>query len=286
MSDATASVPSPGRSIRAAVVDDEPAAREVITSFLAREPRIEVVGEAANGDEAVELVRRLSPDLLFLDVQMPDLDGFGVLAALGDDVPPGLVFVTAHDEHALRAFEVHAVDYLLKPFGRPRFEASVERALRSLEAKAALEMRSTLVSLIDGQRSRGAEPGTIVSQDAGDAGGPAIVAPARIGVRRGARTILIDVADIDWIEAAGDYARLHAGRETYLVSTRMHELEERLASAPFLRIHRSAIVNLAKVAELRREPDGGGVVLLADGVRLRVARTRWEELERALGLDG
>jgi two-component system LytT family response regulator len=273
------------RPVRAVVVDDEPAAREVITSFLAREPAIEVVGEAANGDDAVELVRQLSPDLLFLDVQMPDLDGFGVLAALGDDVPPGVVFVTAHDEHALRAFEVHAVDYLLKPFGRPRFEAAVERALGSLEAKAALEMRRTLASLVEGQRAGGAEPGTFVSPDADGSIRPATGAPARIGVRRGARTILLDVADIDWIEAAGDYARLHAGREAYLVSTRMHELEERLQCGPFLRIHRSAIVSLAKVAELRREPDGGGVVLLDDGVRLRVARTRWEDLERALGLE-
>jgi two-component system LytT family response regulator len=261
-------------------VDDEPAAREVITSFLAREPRIEVVGEAANGDEAVELVRRLSPDLLFLDVQMPDLDGFGVLAALGDDVPPGLVFVTAHDEHALRAFEVHAVDYLLKPFGRPRFVTAVEKALRSLEAKAALETRRTLASLVDGQRARASEPGTFVSPDTAVPAG----APARIGVRRGARTILLDVADVDWVEAAGDYVRLHAGPEAYLISSRMHELEDRLAASPFLRIHRSAIVNLEKVAELRREPDGGGVVLLGDGVRLRVARTRWEDLERALGL--
>jgi two-component system LytT family response regulator len=278
------SVRPPSGPVRAVVVDDEPAAREVITSFLAREPRIEVVGEAANGDEAVELVRRLSPDLLFLDVQMPDLDGFGVLAALGDDVPPGLVFVTAHDEHALRAFEVHAVDYLLKPFGRPRFEASVDQALRRLEAKAALEMRRTLASLIDGQRARGAEPGTFVSPNAAGAEGPASGAPARIGVRRGPRTILLDVAEVDWVEAAGDYARLHSGPEAYLVSSRMHELEERLAAGPFLRIHRSAIVNLAKVAELRREPDGGGVVLLGDGVRLRVARTRWEDLEQALGL--
>jgi two-component system LytT family response regulator len=279
VSDTPAAASASGGSIRAVVVDDEPSAREVITSFLAREPRIEVVGEAANGDAAVELIRALSPDLVFLDVQMPDLDGFGVLAALGEDVPPGVVFVTAHDEHALRAFEVHAVDYLLKPFGRPRFDASVERALGSLEAKAALEMRRTLASLIDGQRSRGAEPGAFVGPDAGNATGA-----CRIGVRRGARTILLDVADVDWVEAAGDYARLHAGAEAYLVGSRMHELEAQLDAASFFRIHRSAIVNLAKVAELRREPDGGGVVLLRDGVRLRVARTRWEDLERALGL--
>jgi len=262
---------APARPIRAVIADDEPSARAVIRAFVEREPRVEIVGEATHGDEAVERVRELHPDLLFLDVQMPDRDGFGVLEALGDDVPRGVVFVTAHDEYALRAFEVHALDYLLKPFGYARFQDAVDRALRTLAGEVALEMRRTLDTLIEGQRDRYGEAGTLVE------------GPARIGVRRGTRTILVSVADIDWIEAADDFCRLHAGPESHLVASRMHELESRLPDA-FFRIHRSAIVNLARIAELRREPDGGGLAVLQSGVRLRVARSRWEDLERALGL--
>src|SRR5688572_32453049 len=133
--------------VRALVVDDEPTAREAVTTLLAEHPTVEVVGEASNGKEAVALVRRLRPDLLFLDIQMPDQDGFRVLDALGDDVPRGIVFVTAHDEHAIRAFDVHALDYVLKPFGRPRFRAAVTRALDGLRAMDALTMQRTLASM-------------------------------------------------------------------------------------------------------------------------------------------
>lgn len=257
-------------------MDDEPSAREVIRGFAARERALEIVGEATNGDEAVERLRELAPDLVFLDVQMPDRDGFGVLEALGDDVPLGVVFVTAHDEHALRAFDVHALDYLLKPFGYARFHAAVERVLRSLAGEVALEVRRTLETLVEGQRDRRADAGTLIE---GQTSGP-----ARIGVRRGSRTILVPVPEIDWIEAADDFCRLHVGDGAHLVASRMHELESRLPSDAFFRIHRSAIVNLARVAELRREPDGGGMAVLEDGVRLRVARSRWEDLERVLGL--
>ncbi len=279
-----ATAPGP---IRAVIADDEPSAREVIRGFVQRDPRLEIVGEATHGDEAVQRVRELGPDLLFLDVQMPDRDGFGVLEALGDDVPRGVVFVTAHDEYALRAFEVHALDYLLKPFGHARFREAVERALRRLAGEVALDMRRTLETLIEGQRDRWGDAGTLVEGTAereAKAGGVGPVSPARIGVRRGTRTILVNIADIEWIEAADDFCRLHVGPESHLVASRMHELESRLPSDVFFRIHRSAIVNLARIAELRREPDGGGLAVLEAGVRLRVARSRWEDLERALGL--
>lgn len=270
--------------IRVVIADDEPSGREALRSFIDREPRLRVVGEAAHGDEAVERVRDLRPDLLFLDVQMPDRDGFGVLEALGEDVPRGVVFVTAHDEYALRAFEVHALDYLLKPFGYPRFHEAVERAVETLAGAVALEMRRTLETLVEGQRDRHGEAGTLV-EGAAAVGSPLDPGtPERIGVRRGSRTLLVNVGDIDWIEAADDYSRLHVGHDRHLVSTRMHELEARLSPEAFFRIHRSAIVNLGRVAELRREPDGGGLAVLEDGVRLRVARARWEDLERALGL--
>src|SRR5690348_1080822 len=133
--------------VRAVVVDDEPTAREVVMTLLAEYPMVEVVGQATNGKEAVQLVRHLKPDLLFLDIQMPDQDGFHVLDALGDDVPRGIVFVTAHDEHAIRAFDVHALDYVLKPFGRPRFKAAVTRALDGLRARDALTLHRTLASM-------------------------------------------------------------------------------------------------------------------------------------------
>ncbi len=271
------------RPIRAVVADDEPSARDVIRSFVSREPGLEIVGEAAHGDEAVDRVRELSPDLLFLDVQMPDRDGFGVLEALGDQVPRGVVFVTAHDEFALRAFEVHALDYLLKPFGYARFHEAVERVLRSLAGEVALELRRTLETLVEGQRDRYREAGTLV-EEAPTPGPTDPATPTRIGVRRGSRTIIVDVPDIDWIEAADDYSRLHVGPGTHLVASRMRELEMLLPRESFLRIHRSAIANLGRVAELRRDSSGGGLAVLRDGVRLRVARSRWEELESALGL--
>ncbi|HZD04783.1 MAG TPA: LytTR family DNA-binding domain-containing protein [Longimicrobiales bacterium] len=284
-------------SVRAVVADDEPAARDVVVTLLRHEP-VEVVGEATNGEETVALVRQIRPELLFLDIQMPDLDGFGVLEALGDDVPPGIVFVTAHDEHALRAFDVHALDYVLKPFGRPRFHAAVARALRRLEAEDALGWKRTLDALVRGRDtgSTADVAGLLRADVEGDATTsqrppraaprPSPASPPRLGVRFGARTVLVDVPDIDWIEADGDYARLHVGGRIHLVSERMHALERTLDPAHFLRIHRSAIVNLDRVRELRREPDGGGVVVLRNEVRLRVARSRWEKLEGALGLAG
>lgn len=271
-----------GPRFGAVIVDDEPAAREAIRTFLDDEPRVEVVGEAGNGNEAVEVVREERPDLLFLDVQMPDRDGFAVLELLGDEVPPGVVFVTAHDEHAVRAFEVHALDYVLKPFGRPRFEAAMERALGRLEAESALSLRRTLESMAG---SRGLDPTEAAAvEPANDDGSAAGKRPARLGVRVGSKTILLPVDEIDWVEADGDYARIHTGGRAHLVTERMNTLEELLGPERFLRIHRSVIVNLARIRELHRDADGGGAVVLDSDVRLRVARRRWEELERALGL--
>lgn len=263
----------------AVIVDDEPAARDVLRTFVSEDPRVELVGEAANGREAVTVVEATRPHLLFLDVQMPDLDGFGVLEAL-ETVPPAVVFVTAHDRHALRAFEVHALGYILKPFGRPRFTAALDRALASLEARDALDVKRTLERLVAGRRLGRSHPGSLLRRDESPPGG----LPRRLGVRLGQRTVLVDVERIDWIEADGDYARLHVGDAVHLVSERMHVLEELLDPGVFHRIHRSSIVNLRRVQELRRDADGGGTVVLGDGVHLRVARTRWDALEHALGL--
>ena len=266
--------------VRVMIVDDEPAARGAVAMLLAEHPEVRVVGEATNGRDAVDQVRRLRPDLLFLDIQMPDKDGFEVLDALGGDVPAGVVFVTAHDEHAIRAFEMHALDYILKPFGRPRFSAAVARALERLQALDALTMQRTLASMSADRQANGSPPGELSIEENGRR------APAqRIGVRNGARIVVIDVDTIDWVEADGDYARIHVGRQVHLVSQRMHALEQLLESDAFTRVHRSVIVNVSRVRELIRDADGSGAVVLKDGVRLRVARGRWEALERALGLD-
>jgi two-component system LytT family response regulator len=264
------------------IVDDEPAGRAVVRTFLERVPEVDVVGEAGNGGDAIALVKALAPDLLFLDVQMPDRDGFAVLEALGDDMPRGVVLVTAHGEYAQKAFEVHALDYVMKPFGRPRFMAAVERALRRLEADEALGMKETLRSLM---QSLLVDPGDVATSAADVAAGSGSRS-ARVGVRLGSRTVLVDVADIDWIEADGDLVRLHVGDRIHLLNARLRDFEATLSPDAFLRIHRSIIVNLGRVEVLHRERDGSGEVALRNGVRLRVARSRWEALEASLGLSG
>jgi two-component system LytT family response regulator len=271
--------------VRALVVDDEPTAREAVATLLAEHPTVEVVGEASNGKEAVALVRRLRPDLLFLDIQMPDQDGFRVLDALGDDVPRGIVFVTAHDEHAIRAFDVHALDSVLKPFGRPRFRAAVTRALEGLRAMDALTLHRTLASMAADRLADERPPAELALADTE----PEVKGRAsplrRIGVRNGSKITLVELDAIDWVEASGDYARIHAGKQRHLVSQRMHALERLLESREFVRVHRSLIVNVKRIRELHREPDGGGSIVLGDGVRLRVARGRWESMERALAME-
>lgn len=263
----------------AVIVDDEPAGREAVASLLAGESRVRVVAEAGNGRDAVEVIRENRPDLLFLDIQMPDRDGFGVLDALGDAVPRAIVFVTAHDEHALRAFDVHALDYVLKPFGRPRFRAAVRRAIRRLEADDAHSLRNTLATLVAGARDASLDE-AIAELASAEAKG----VPERFAVQQGGRTTFVAVRDIDWVEAVGDYARLHTAGTAHLVAMRMHRIEARLEAAGFARIHRSTIVNLARVAVLERAEDGGGIVILEDGVQLRVARNRRTEVEAALGV--
>lgn len=273
-----------GAIVRAVIVDDEPAAREVVLSLLAEEPAVRVIGEAANGRDAIDIVRRTKPDLLFLDIQIPDEDGFGVLEALGGDVPRGVVFVTAHDEHALRAFDVHALDYVLKPFGRSRFRAAVARALERLRALDALTLQRTLASMAADRQAEARESGELTVQSTEPRNGRGGF-PRRLGVRTGTKVVLVDVADVDWIEADGDYARIHAAGRVHLVSHRMQALEQLLDPRAFARIHRSLIVSLARVRELHRESDGGGTIVLDGGVRLRVARGRWDDLHRALGME-
>jgi two-component system LytT family response regulator len=268
-------------TVRAVIADDEISAREALLTMLEDEPGIQVVAQAANGREAVEVIRRLRPDLLFLDIQMPDKDGFRVLEELGSDVPRGVVFVTAHDEHAMRAFDVHALDYVLKPFGRPRFRAAVARALERLSALDALTLQRTLASMADARKPGADAPGSLSRYPAGR---DPRDRSRRLAVRTGPKVVLVDVEKIDWIEACGDYVRMHVGTQTHLISERMHALENLLHPDDYVRIHRSLIVRLKRIQELYREVDGGGTIVLENGVRLRVARSRWDVLENALGI--
>ena len=265
------------RRFRAVIADDEAVARAAVRTLLADEPAVEVVGEAASGDETVALVRRLRPDLLLLDVQMPAGDGFRVLEDLGPDVPRGIVFVTAFDEHAVRAFEVHALDYVVKPFGKPRFDAAIARAVTRLRADDALSWQRTMEALVAGRQT--GPVGTLAAE-------PQTRRPDRLAVRTGSRTVLVPVADVEWIESDGDYAHIHAAGKVHLISVRMHALESLLDPQRFLRVHRSIIVCLARVSELHRDDDGGGTAVLRSGIRLRVARSRWDDLERALAIGG
>ena len=249
--------------LRAVVADDEPHALGALAESLEREPDVEVVARCRDGREALEAIRRHAPDLAFLDIRMPELDGFEVVEALEEARRPCIIFVTAYDEHALRAFEAHAVGYLLKPFDDEAFRSTMRHV------RALLERQRDEVG--DGTRA-------VVDRLLAERGGP-----RRIVVRSGARTRLVPVASIDWIEAEGNYARLHCGTATHLVARSLTDLASSLAPAGFARIHRSTIVNLARVEEFRTEDHRDYNVVLDTGETLRLSRTYRAEVEGRLG---
>jgi two-component system LytT family response regulator len=265
--------------IRTLVCDDEPMARDGVRALLARDPHVEVVGEAADGEEAVGLVARLRPDLLLLDVQMPALDGFGVLDALaarGATMLPTVVFVTAHDEYAVRAFEAHAVDYLLKPFSDARFEESLRR-VKPLVWQRRQGGPGQPLDWVAARRTMDAEGGP------GAPGGPPIPHRQRIAVRLGSTTRYVHVDDLDWIEADDYCVRLHAGGKSYLVRESLARLERTLEPARFIRVHRSAIIAIARINCLRTTR-GATWIVLRDGTELPLSRSRRGAFERALGI--
>ena len=249
--------------LRVLIVDDEPPARERIRGLLADSRDITVIGECESGIDAVAAIRELAPDLVFLDVQMPGLDGFGVLDALQGERLPALVFVTAYDAYAVRAFEVHALDYLLKPFDRDRFSATLERARNALAGNLPESAESIAVPLTDGEPDR-----------------PPL---RRLLGRREGRLIVLRVPEIDWIESAANYVSLHVGKENYLVRETLQSLEGRLDPDQFIRIHRSTIVNLDRVQEIEPYFHGDYIVRLRDGQRLTLSRTYRERVQRHLG---
>ena len=234
-------------AIRTAIVDDEPLARSNLSLLLRLDPEIEIVSECGSGADAPNEIRRTKPDLLFLDVQMPEYDGFDVLELLGKDVPPALVFVTAYDQYALRAFDAGALDYLLKPFDNARFERTLARAKQKIARGKIQPQRLEFLT-----------------------------------VKNAAQVTFVRLPEIDWIEAADYYAGLHVGEKVHLLRRSISELEQDLDPAQFCRIHRSSIVNLNRVRGLKLNQEGEYAVLLEGGVMLRLSRRYRKQLQSRL----
>ena len=244
------------------IVDDEALARDAIRLRLKDEPDIEVVGEAADGADAVELLRTTQPDLVFLDVQMPVMDGFEVVEKVASEHLPIVVFVTAYDRYALRAFDTHALDYLLKPFTARRFHEAIDRARLEVARAGDHETHHRLIELLEERRRERSE------REPGDRE-PYL---ARLAVKHNQRMVLVKVADIDWIESSGNYAHLHTGGVNYVVRMTMGELERRLDPARFARIHRSTIVQVDRIVDIIAAWHGDFDVTLRDGTVLRLTR--------------
>lgn len=249
--------------IRTLIVDDEPLSRERIRQMLKRDADIEIVGDCGTGREAVTAIRERSPDLLFLDVQMPEMDGFAVLKALGRDRLPVVVFVTAYDRYAVKAFEVHALDYVLKPFKRKRFEEVLQRAKAEIRRGRAGDLSERTLALLERLQVK-AQP------------------LERLAVKTKGRVSFLRTAEIDWIEAEDNYVRLHVGKESHLLRYAMARLEAQLDPNKFLRIHRSAIVNIDRVRELRPWFNRDYQVILHDGTQLMLSRSYREKLNHLL----
>ena len=269
--------------LRVLVVDDEPLARQRLEDLLAREDGARLVGTASDGDEAVEAIRSLRPDLVFLDVQMPRGTGLDVVSEIGPAQMPTTIFVTAYDQYALKAFEVAAIDYLVKPFDDERFEQAFRRARKTIELSEVGRLTGRLRALLGGDASAPSS-----ASDATAAGGPASASPytERIAVEMRGQVRVVPVSQVEYITASGPYAELHTPERGYVIRERMQDLEERLDPARFLRIHRSVIVRLDTIETLLRGGGGDYAVRLKSGVKLKVARTRVEELERRMGVGG
>lgn len=275
--------------IKTLVIDDEPAARRGIRMLLERDPDVHVAGEASSGSEAVRKIREEKPDLIFLDVQMPEMNGFKVLESLGDVSVPAVIFVTAYDQHALQAFEVNAVDYLLKPYDDDRFWAAVRRAKAEIVRRQTDLLGHKLTNLLNYLKT--STPGTApAAAPAGSAPAtPAAAGPApetitrdRILLKAGGEIYFLKAEEIDWIEAEGDYMKFHAGGRVHLLRETMGNLEERLDAKRFIRIHRSTIVNIDRVKKLSPSFAGEYAVILHDGTKLRLSRGYHERLQELM----
>jgi two-component system, LytTR family, response regulator len=258
------------QKIRTLIVDDEPLARRNLRLLLEKDPQIEILDECRNGREAVKSIEQHAPDLVFLDIQMPEMDGFDVLEQVGAEGMSAVVFVTAFDQYALKAFEVHALDYLLKPYDDNRFSQALKRAKSQLESREINKVSKRLLALLEERESLrevGSRKPTYLK---------------RLMVKLTNRVVLLKVEEIDWIEADGNYAKLHIGAKSHLLREKMHDLEKQLDPDKFVRIHRSIIVNLNRIKELQPHFNGDYIVVLDSGRQLRLSRSRREQLESKL----
>ena len=249
--------------IRALIVDDEPLARMRIKSLLAHDQSVDVIGECSDGSKAVSSISELAPDLVFLDVQMPAMDGFEVIKTIGAEQMPTVIFVTAYDQYALKAFEVNAIDYLLKPFDRRRFQKTLERAKAMIRGLQNGNVNNQLLSLL-GDLRREQET------------------PDRFVIRSGGRVVFLKVEEIDWMRTVGNYVRLQVGRDSHLMRETMSGMEAKLNPDRFMRVHRSTIVNLDRVKEVQPWAKGEYVVIMRDGTRLVMSRRYRERLNERL----
>jgi two-component system LytT family response regulator len=269
------------KPIRVLIVDDEPLARQRVDDLLVAEENVEIVASVDNCSAAVDAVRTLNPDLVFLDVQMPGKTGIDVVREIGADDMPATIFVTAYDRYALQAFDLAAVDYLVKPFDDERFEQAFRRARRHVELEEMGELRERLLAVLDGgppSSGTASPPATTV---AAPSGAPYL---ERIAVEMRGKVRVVPVAQIEYITASGPYVELHTSERAYLIREAIHTLEGRLDPNRFLRIHRSIIVRVDLIDTFHRGAGGDYEVQLKSGVRLRVSRSRREELERRLGV--
>ena len=252
------------KKIKTLIVDDEPLARERLAALLGGEADIEVVGQARDGEEAIAAIQDHAPQLVFLDVQMPNMNGFEVIEAVGADRMPLVIFVTAYDQHALKAFQVKALDYILKPFDRERFADALQRARRQIEREETGDLGRRLLALVKDLRRD--QPKT-----------------DRLVVKSGGRLFFLRMDEIDWIEAAGNYVRLHLGEDSHLFRETMNNMEARLDAQRFVRIHRSRIVNTDRIKEMQPWFNGEYVVVLQNSTRLTLSRGYREKLQERLG---
>ncbi len=253
-----------GRRIRTLIVDDEPLARRKIRRMLARDPEVEILDDCANGREAIAAISTHNPDLVFLDVQMPEIDGFDVLESIPPAGMPFVIFVTAYDQYALRAFEVSAVDYLVKPFDRRRFEKALQRAKARLATERGSDVNQQTLALLEELKARSSHI-------------------ERLVIKAGGRAFFLKTDEIDWIEAEGKYVRLHVGKESYLLREAIGSMEGQLDPKKFPRIHRSTIVNIERVRELQPWFHNEYRVILKDGTELMLSRSCRKRLGELLG---
>lgn len=264
---------APPDPVRTLIIDDEPLAREHLRSLLSARGDIAVIGECGDGASAIARIRAESPELVLLDVQMPEGGGFDVVRGVGVDRMPAVIFVTAYDQHALAAFEVHAVDYLLKPVNRARFAKAIDRVVRLLRpADGAPSSPATKPA---------AEPPALAKAieaiDGGRAGAD------RLTVRAGERMLYLRMQDIDWVEAADDVARLHVGKQVFEHRVTLSQLEQRLPARLFVRVHRSAIVNVERIREFQPWFQGDWIIVLADGTRVQTGKSYRARVRELIG---